>query len=110
LFQVFIFLSSINFVQDKKALLSKFEGSNLEEICDKEEAKKFVLDSLSTCGKEAGLKSIEMIRGVILIPEAWTPENGKLTAAQKVKRKDISEEYHDKIDELYKSSKMSSSE
>ncbi|KAK9361115.1 eukaryotic long-chain fatty acid CoA synthetase (LC-FACS) [Lipomyces starkeyi] len=50
---------------------------------------KVVLDQLLEAGKKGGLAGIELICGVVIDDEEWTPQNGLVTAAQKLQRKKI---------------------
>ncbi|CDR37871.1 RHTO0S03e00496g1_1 [Rhodotorula toruloides] len=60
-----------------------------------------VLKSLNGVGKKAGLKPLETLQTVVLCDEEWTPQNGMLTAAQKLNRKVIVEKYKKEIDAVY---------
>ncbi|KAK9375767.1 eukaryotic long-chain fatty acid CoA synthetase (LC-FACS) [Lipomyces chichibuensis] len=50
---------------------------------------KVVLDQLLDAGRKGGLAGIELICGVVIDDEEWTPQNGLVTAAQKLQRKKI---------------------
>ena len=52
-------------------------------------------------GKKNGFKSIEILQAVILTPEEWTPENGLVTAAQKIQRKKIAAAFDAEIQVRY---------
>jgi len=62
---------------------------------------KWVLSSLQDSARKKGLKSIEMIRNVHIVSDEWTPDNGFLTAAGKVKRAVIAQNYKKEIDQMY---------
>lgn len=47
--------------------------------------------------KKNGFKTIEVVQGVVLAPDEWTPENGLVTAAQKVQRKNVEKAFKDQI-------------
>jgi len=47
-------------------------------------------------------KGYEKPRGIILIGDEWTPENGMLTPTQKYKRRVIVKKYEDDIEKAYK--------
>ncbi|BGP38810.1 long-chain fatty acid-CoA ligase [Rhodotorula kratochvilovae] len=47
-----------------------------------------VLKSLNAVGKKAGLKGLEQLQSVVFTDNEWTPQNGLLTAAQKLNRKE----------------------
>ncbi|CCK71382.1 long-chain fatty acid-CoA ligase FAA1 KNAG_0G03250 [Huiozyma naganishii CBS 8797] len=55
---------------------------------------------LST-GKQQGLAGIELLAGVVFFPEEWTPQNGYVTSAQKLKRKEILEAVKDDVAKVY---------
>lgn len=61
-----------------------------------------ILKALQQTAQQNGLKSIEFIRAVHVADEEWTPENGMLTAAQKIKRKPIVDRHQAEIDAMYK--------
>jgi long-chain acyl-CoA synthetase len=75
---------------------------DLEGLCQDEEAVALVLKECNNTGKKAGFKSLEWLNAVVLTHEEWTPENGFVTAAQKVQRKKIAEAYKDDIKRVYK--------
>nr|BBE10601.1 long-chain acyl-CoA synthetase [Rhodotorula toruloides] len=66
-----------------------------QSICDN------VLKSLNAVGKKAGLKPLETLQTLVLSDEEWTPQNGMLTAAQKLNRKTIVQKYKKEIDAVY---------
>lgn len=41
---------------------------------------------------------MEILQAVILTPEEWTPENGLVTAAQKIQRNKIAKEFAKEIE------------
>mmetsp|Transcript_24798 Transcript_24798/g.80211 ORF Transcript_24798/g.80211 Transcript_24798/m.80211 type:complete len:770 (+) Transcript_24798:163-2472(+) len=72
------------------------------ELCASDEATKHVLQSLQKAGKSGNLGANEIIAAVLLLPgtgpvdndpptfdDPWTPENGMLTASNKLNRKAI---------------------
>ncbi|GMI39403.1 hypothetical protein TrCOL_g11768 [Triparma columacea] len=54
-----------------------------------------VLADLNNEGKKAGLSNLEKLKGVTFLTDPWTPENGCLTAANKLQRR-IVIEVHEK--------------
>jgi len=60
---------------------------------------------MQAVGKKSGLASIEIIVGVILSDEEWTPQNNLVTATQKLNRRAIFERYKGDIEVTYKKSK-----
>lgn len=63
-----------------------------------------VLKDLLAQGKSAGLTGLETIAGVVLTDEEWTPQNGLVTATQKVNRRACREQYQKDIEQAFKSS------
>jgi len=59
--------------------------------------KEFYLRDLQAIAKKNGFKTIEVVQGVVLSPEEWTPESGLVTAAQKVQRKAVEKKYMEEI-------------
>ncbi|KAE8380673.1 hypothetical protein BDV26DRAFT_256785 [Aspergillus bertholletiae] len=77
------------------------EGDTLEALVHNEKLKALVLKQLQTAGRAGGLKGIEIINGVVLSDEEWTPHNGYMTAAQKLQRKKIVGHFQKDIDHAY---------
>lgn len=75
-------------------------SGNLEEMCSDKKLNAAVLKELQSQGKSGGLGGIEIIEGVVLAPDEWTPENGLVTSAQKLNRKGILEKYKKGVDEV----------
>ncbi|KAL4927654.1 long-chain fatty acid-CoA ligase FAA1 [Aspergillus undulatus] len=80
------------------------EGDTVETLVHNEKLKFIVLKQLQTAGRASGLKGIEIINGVVLSDEEWTPQNGYMTAAQKLQRKKIVGRHQKEIDQAYKKS------
>eukprot|EP01087_Luapelamoeba_hula_P001471 TRINITY_DN1118_c0_g1_i1.p1 TRINITY_DN1118_c0_g1~~TRINITY_DN1118_c0_g1_i1.p1 ORF type:complete len:734 (-),score=133.56 TRINITY_DN1118_c0_g1_i1:7-2208(-) len=98
----------IALVQPAKNALTKWaDGAGVkydsyEELCKSSEATKQVLGSIQQTARAAGLKDIEIVKGVVLCPDEWTPENDLLTAAMKLQRSKIYKKYDDEIKKAYK--------
>ncbi|CAI6337145.1 unnamed protein product [Periconia digitata] len=76
-------------------------GENVEELVHNEKLNNAVLKQLQSAGQKSGLASFEIVAGVVLADEEWTPQNGLTTAAQKVNRKGILETYQKEVDKAY---------
>lgn len=72
-----------------------------EELCMDDGIKKAILDELIATGKKAKLEKFELPADVYLTPDIWTPDTGLVTAAFKLKRKDIQSRYQDAINRMY---------
>ncbi|KAF9192693.1 long-chain fatty acid-CoA ligase [Haplosporangium sp. Z 767] len=79
------------------------EGQDFATLCKDKTILKAVLDACLVTAKKAGLKPAEMLQGVYLEHEEWTPQGGLLTAAQKLKRKEINQAYAEQIKAIYAS-------
>ncbi|KAJ3215821.1 long-chain fatty acid-CoA ligase [Clydaea vesicula] len=91
--------STIELGKEKKILE---EGHyELSDLAKNTKLNKYFLDDLVRIGKQAGLKPAEIVGAVVLVGEDWTPHNGLLTAAMKLKRKDIVDKYKKQIDSVY---------
>jgi long-chain acyl-CoA synthetase len=55
------------------------------------------LKECNALGKKNGFKPQELLQAVILTPEEWTPENGLVTAAQKIQRSKIAKTFEKEI-------------
>jgi long-chain acyl-CoA synthetase len=70
---------------------------SLADLCAKPKVKALVLKECNAAGKKSGFKGIEMLQGVVLTTDEWTPESGLVTAAQKIQRKKIAQRYDAEI-------------
>ncbi|KAI0514917.1 acetyl-CoA synthetase-like protein [Xylaria bambusicola] len=52
---------------------------------------------LIAVAKKAGLNSLEMVSGVVIVEEEWTPASGLVTATQKVNRRGLRDHYKSEI-------------
>ncbi|KAL4888933.1 hypothetical protein BDV59DRAFT_187525 [Aspergillus ambiguus] len=80
---------------------NNISGDGLESLVHNETLKSIVLKQLQTAGRAAGLKGVEIINGVVLSDEEWTPQNGYMTAAQKLQRKKIVNHFQADVDRAY---------
>lgn len=69
----------------------------LEELCKSPEVKEMMLKACNAAGKARGFKWMELLTGVILTPDEWTPETGLVTPAQKIQRKKIAQAFEKEI-------------
>ncbi|KAF7180584.1 hypothetical protein CNMCM7691_009875 [Aspergillus felis] len=60
-----------------------------------------VMQQLQEVGWASGLKSFEIVCGVVISDDEWTSENGCLSAAQKLVRKTIYTRFQKEIDQAY---------
>jgi len=79
-------------------------GESIEQLVHNEKLQGVVLKQLQDAGRKGGLQGIEIIDGVVMSDEEWTPQNGLTTSAQKLNRKGILEKYKKEVGEAYKKS------
>ncbi|KAK3390542.1 hypothetical protein B0H63DRAFT_410460 [Podospora didyma] len=80
------------------------EGEGLESLVHEKKLQQAVLKELQAAGRAGGLSGIEIIEGVVVSDEEWTPQNGLVTAAQKLNRKGILAKYQKEVNEAYSAS------
>ncbi|EQB51483.1 AMP-binding enzyme [Colletotrichum gloeosporioides Cg-14] len=80
------------------------KGPSLEGLVHDRKLQSAVLKELQSAGRQGGLSGIEIIEGVVLSDEEWTPQNDLVTAAQKLQRKKILEKYKTEVVKAYGSS------
>ncbi|PSN69308.1 acetyl-CoA synthetase-like protein [Corynespora cassiicola Philippines] len=85
----------------KVAAENGVEGDHLEELVHNDKINSAVLKQLQAAGQKGGLANFEIIEGVVLADEEWTPQNGLTTAAQKLNRKGILNQYQKEVDRAY---------
>ncbi|KAF9043997.1 long-chain-fatty-acid-CoA-ligase [Panaeolus papilionaceus] len=81
--------------------LANLAQEDLATLCRHDGVKSLVLSACVELGKKNGFKPVELICGVVLTAEEWTPENGLVTAAQKVARNKIAKTFETEIKEIY---------
>jgi len=70
-------------------------------LSENPKVEKLVLDGLNNIWSSAKLKSIEKVMAVKIFAEEWTPENGWLTAAMKLRRNEVHKRFSKEIEEVY---------
>ncbi|KAJ3066947.1 long-chain fatty acid-CoA ligase [Podochytrium sp. JEL0797] len=79
----------------------KIEDIDFEELCNRKEVKAAVLASLKDVANSLGFTPAEIVGQIFLCSEEWTPQNGMLTAAMKMQRKQIVEQFKPQIAKMY---------
>ena len=74
----------------------------LNDLCHDKAVVALFLKELNAVGKKNGFKPMELLQAVVLTGEEWTPENGLVTAAQKVQRRKVAEAFAAEIKAVYK--------
>ncbi|XP_053620499.1 long-chain-fatty-acid--CoA ligase 4 isoform X2 [Plodia interpunctella] len=79
------------------------ESADFESLCADPQLEKAVVKELADHAKKCGLERFEVPAAVKLCTEVWSPDMGLVTAAFKIKRKDIQERYKEDIKRMYAS-------
>ncbi|KND04167.1 long-chain fatty acid-CoA ligase FAA1 [Spizellomyces punctatus DAOM BR117] len=90
----------------EKGIVDGVHHVELEDLCKNKQIVSAVLSNLRSVAKKADFKPAEILGNIVLAHELWTPENGFLTAAQKLKRKEIVELHKQEIDAMYAAGKQ----
>ena len=77
-------------------------AGDFDAVKNSEALYKAVLDDLNNEGKKAGLSNLEKLKGVTFLTTPWTPENGCLTAANKLQRRVVIEVHERAFQEVRK--------
>ena len=85
----------------KLAKSNDIEGENLETLVHNHKLNALVHQLLLASGKAGGLAGAEMLQGVVMCDEEWTPQNGLVTSAQKLNRRGIVSAHQKEIDQAY---------
>lgn len=85
------------------------EGDDVEKHIHNRRLKEAVCNDMLNTGRAQGLAGIEMLQGIVIVHDEWTPENGFVTSAQKLKRKDILGSVRGEVDQVYSDNKSISS-
>ncbi|KAI8971536.1 hypothetical protein BDF20DRAFT_684545 [Mycotypha africana] len=87
---------------EKKVFSTEDETKRIEfeKLCQMDDVRKAVLASLLAQAKEGGLKGSELLYDVYLCHEEWTTEAGLMTAAQKIKRPEITKAFKAQLDAM----------
>lgn len=70
---------------------------DLKTLCADDRVKNIVMNECNAVGKKNGFRPFELLQSVFLTSEEWTPENGLVTAAQKLNRRAIAKTFEDEI-------------
>lgn len=76
-------------------------SKDVEALCANPKIIKAALKEIAEHGKKTKLSKFEIPARITLCHEIWTPDMGLVTAAFKLKRKDIQNKYQREIDQMY---------
>ena len=77
--------------------LARLQEADFAAICSDPYVKHLVLKECNAVGAKNGLKGPEVLCGVVLTPEEWTPETGLVSAAMKLKRNVVAQVFEKDI-------------
>jgi long-chain acyl-CoA synthetase len=98
----------IAIVQPLPTWVERFAKSNgmnyqsWESLADDKRIHDFILSDLQTVARSNSLAPAEIIQALVVTDMEWTPESGLLTAAMKLKRRDIVAQFKSQISAVYK--------
>ncbi len=72
-----------------------------EQLCENSLVVETILKDITESGLQYRLNKREIPLKVRVCPEEWSPDNGMLTAAMKLKRVNIVNKYKTEIDEMF---------
>merc|ERR1712059_86734 len=76
-------------------------GFSLTQLCEDSVLKGMLCENLGRYGISMGLEKFEIPKKLSLRLEEWTPESGLVTAAMKLKRKELEKYYSSEIQKMY---------
>ena len=76
-------------------------GFTPEQLCQDNSIKAALCKSLLSFGLLNGLEKFEIPKKIALVLDEWTPESGLITAASKLKRKEVEKHYLSEIEKMY---------
>lgn len=76
---------------------------DFDQLCQNTNVEKAVVKELADHARKCGLERFEVPAAVKLCSEVWSPDMGLVTAAFKIKRKDIQDRYKEDIKRMYAS-------
>jgi long-chain acyl-CoA synthetase len=79
----------------------QFPECTMQECCSDPDVRDEVVRQLREYGAKNGLKTFEVPAKVLLVLDEWTPDNGLVTAAFKIRRKFIYDEYRKELEATY---------
>jgi long-chain acyl-CoA synthetase len=75
--------------------------ANLADLRDDPKMLAIVLKEVLAAGKRGGLAGIELLAGLVMVHEEWTPQTGFVTSAMKLQRRKITDFYKKDIERAY---------
>ena len=86
----------------------KKKGFSISQLCEDNAVKTALCKHLMEFGLSNGLEKFEIPKKITLVLDEWTPDTGLVTAAMKLKRKEVEKFYSSRIKEMYSTEKTKS--
>jgi len=77
------------------------ESLSIEQLCNDDQVIHAVQKSMKSVGKERGLTTLETPYKIKLCHEEWTPNNGLVTAALKIRRIQVRQYYEQDVKNMF---------
>lgn len=77
-------------------------GFSFEQLAKDQTVIDAVAKSLLDFGLARNLEKFEIPKKITLVLEEWTPDSGLVTAAMKIRRRQMDEKYEEEIEEMYR--------
>lgn len=72
-----------------------------EQLCQHKSVIEAATKAIAAHGRAHGLNKFEIPTKIALCTEVWTPDSGLVTAAFKIKRKEVVRKYKEVIERIY---------
>ena len=102
---VAVVVPSVDYLKKMANTAGKPDTLSHNELCSDKEIIACALGELQSYGKKQKLNRSEIPSVLFLSSEQWTPDNGLVTAALKLRRKPLKEHYLQQISNMYSASK-----
>lgn len=77
------------------------DGWTREQLCRDPAIVAAITKAIADHGRRAKLHKTEIPTKVLVVSEEWSPDSGLVTAAMKIRRRNIEDHYKNDIDRLY---------
>lgn len=84
-----------------KTKLKSVTSKSLTECVQDEKVLQQILAEIQSFGKSNDLNKVELPAKIILAKDEWTPESGMVTAAFKIRRRQVTQKYEKEISKIY---------
>ena len=79
----------------------KVDYNSVTDLYENQRILQYITNQIRRHGLNARLSKHEIPQKIMLCSDEWTPDNGLLTAAMKIKRKNITNKYEKQINLMY---------